>query len=364
VTRHASDEEARELAHDLNNLLTAIIGATDAVLERLGLDPETQADIAHIREGARRGATLVRRFRGDTRVTAAQRGLISVNETIRASYRLLGHRLGPNVTLTLELAEPSGHVMADPSQLDRALLNLIANARHAMPDGGTVVLGTSHREVIVAEPLVPDTIPPGGYVVVTVADTGIGIPHDQMSRIFEAGFSSRGEAGGTGLGLSSTRDIVRQSNGFMSVTSVEGRGTRFDIYLPRIEAEAATTGTVLLVEDDHLVRRVAERALHRAGWIVRCADSAEDALGILKELACDLMISDIAMPGMDGVALARLVLTRQPGLPIILTSGYERSAEDDAIAAVVFLAKPYGQAELLAAGARITREPEPRRSKP
>lgn len=365
MKRRAPAGVARELAHDFNNLLTAIIGAADAVLERSWIDPESRADIAHIREGAHRGTALVRRFRGDARDIPAPPNLISVNETIRATYRLLDHRLGANVTLTLNLSEPSGQVMADPSQLDRALLNLIANARHAMPNGGTVTLGTTRRVLAVSELLVPDTIPPGDYVVITVADTGSGIPQDQMSRIFESGFSSRHQAGGSGLGLSSAREIVCQSNGFLSVESVAGCGTRFEIYLPRREgapapaaSEAAPVtpaGAVLLVEDDLLVRHVAERALRRAGWTVLCADTAEDALEVLKESACDLMISDIAMPGMDGVALARLVLARQPELPVILTSGYGSIEADDGIALtnVVFLTKPYGRAELLTAVARV-----------
>jgi two-component system cell cycle sensor histidine kinase/response regulator CckA len=353
--------DAHEVAHDLNNLLTAIIGAADAVLERSGSDPETRADIAHIREGARRGATLVRRLRGDTHHPPH---LISVDDMIRATYRLLDHRLGAKVSLTLDLAEPDGQVLADLSQLDRTLLNLIANASHAMPNGGTVTLATTRRVVAIEDQRMPDTIPPGDYVVITVSDTGMGMSPDQMARIFEPGFSSRHEAGGSGYGLSSSRDIVRQSGGFLSVESAEGCGARFEIHLPRVEAAtvpeaapAASARTVLLVEDDPLVRRVAERTLHRAGWTVLCADSAEDALEVLKESLCDMMISDIALPGMDGVGLARLVLARQPGMPVILTSGYERAAADDEFrnANVVFLTKPYGQAELLAAIARIIR---------
>jgi two-component system cell cycle sensor histidine kinase/response regulator CckA len=365
MKRDSSDEEAQALAHDFNNLLTAIIGATDAVLERSGLDPETRADIAHIREGVRRGALLVRRLRGDADGTTLPPEIISVNETIRATYRLLDHRLGANATLALKLTEPDGQVRLDPSQLDRVLLNLITNARHAMPTGGTVTMGTARRVVMAAEQFVPDTVPPGDYVVISVVDTGIGIQENQISRVFEAGFSAWRKAGGSGLGLASTRDIVRRSNGYLSVESVRGQGTRFEIYLPRIEdapprAVPETTPvrvarTVLLVEDDMLVRDVAEWALRRAGWTVLCADSAEGALGVLKEAKCDLMISDIAMPGMDGVALARLVLARQPGLPVILTSGYQRTVEDGApgLANVVFLTKPYHQVELLATIARI-----------
>jgi two-component system cell cycle sensor histidine kinase/response regulator CckA len=356
MKRPAPGEDVHKVAHDFNNLLTAIIGAADAIIERPEIDPETRADIAHIREGARRGTMLVQRLRGTTQDATDPPGLISVNQTIRATYRLLDHKLGPNIALALDLPEPGEQVRIDPSQLDRAMLNLIANARHAMPDGGTVTLGTSRRVVAVAESRVPDTIPPGIYVVIAVADGGAGIPHKQISRIFEIGFSSRHQAGGSGLGLSSTRDIVRRSNGFLSVKSVEGRGTSFEIYLPLggdacapVAPSAAEAPVVLLVEDDLFVRRVAERTLHRAGWNVLRAGSAEEALDVLHEAKCDLLISDITLPCMDGVALARLMLVRHPGMPVILTSGYARTAvsNPETVANVVFLTKPYAQAELL-----------------
>jgi two-component system cell cycle sensor histidine kinase/response regulator CckA len=365
MKRPVSCDEVRKIAHDFNNLLTAVIGATDAILQRSEIDPETRADIAHIREGARRGTTLVRRLRGATQEAAGPPGLISVNQTIRSIYRLLDHSLGANVALKLDLQEPDEQVAIDPSQLDRALLNLIANARFAMLNCGTVTLGTSRRAVAIAELRVPDTIPPGCYVVIAVEDCGAGIPRGQISRIFKAGFSSRRQAGGSGIGLSSTREIVRQANGFLSVASIEGKGTRFEIHLPYVESApaliqptAATTNaalTVLLVEDDLLVRNVTERTLQRAGWNVRCAISAEEALEVLRECECDLMISDVALPGMHGVALARLVRARLSGVPIILTSGYERTAMDevDDVANVVFLTKPYGQTELLDVIARI-----------
>jgi two-component system cell cycle sensor histidine kinase/response regulator CckA len=349
------------VAHDLNNLLTAIIGAADAVLKRTGNDPETRADVTHIREGARRGATLVRRLLGDAKDTRFPPELISVNDTIRTTCRLLDHRLGADIALVLDLAKPDGHVIADPSELDRALLNLIANARHAIQSGGTVTIGTRRRSVAVAETLVPDTIPPGDYVAITVADTGGGIPPDRIARIFDTGFSSRKRTGGSGLGLPSVRDIVHQSGGFLSVASVEGQGTRFEIYLPRVDAppppiEPETvrmTGTVLLVEDDPLVRHVTERALRRAGWTVLSAGSAEDALDVLKDTPCDLMISDVTMPGMDGAALTHLVLEQHPGLPVILTSGYVAASEEFNVANVAFLVKPFGQDELLDAVTRI-----------
>ena len=368
VKIRASGDDAREIAHDFSNLLTAIIGATDAVLERSGLDPETRDDIAHIREGARRGTALVQRLRTGAKDAPAPFGLIPVNETIRATSRLLAHRLGANIKLTLDLKEHAGLAQMEPWQLDRLLLNLIANARHAMPNGGAVTLGSERRVVVAVEARVPDTIPTGDYVVVAVADSGRGIARDQLARIFDSGFSSRRRAGGTGLGLSSVRDIMRQIGGFLAVESREGQGTRFEIYLPRQDGElpsrtaqarpTASGRTVLLVEDDMFVRKVAERVLSRAGWTVFCADSGEAALEILEVTACDLMISDVAMPGMDGTALARHVRERLPALPIILTSGYERTrAEDgDGTRNFAFLTKPYDHEELLAAVARVVGE--------
>jgi two-component system, cell cycle sensor histidine kinase and response regulator CckA len=349
--KRLEDPAARELVHDFNNLLTAIIGAAEAILERSGIDRDTRADVEHIREGAHRGAELVRRHAG------SNTAVILINETIRATSRLLSHRLGTDIALELDLRQPDHPASIEPSQLDRVLLNLINNARHAMPAGGTVTLSTEHRSLAVESVCVPDTIPAGDYVAITVTDTGIGIPGDDISRIFEPGFSSRPRDGGSGLGLSSVLEIVRQSHGFLTVESVEGRGTCVEIFLPRraaAESPSAPTGMVLLVEDDKLVRQAAERILRRAGWTVRSVESAEDALEILEDSVCDLMISDIAMPGMDGLALTRLVLTTRPDLPVILTSGYPADAEETITGAnVTFLTKPYGGANLLAAVSRV-----------
>jgi two-component system, cell cycle sensor histidine kinase and response regulator CckA len=360
------------LAHDFSNLLTAIICAADAVLERPGLDPETRADLVHIREGADRGTALVSRIRDP----AAGASHISLNEMIRATSRLLAHRLGSRITLTLTLSEPDAEVKMDAAMLDRVLLNLIANARHAMRAGGEVTLTTEPRTLARPETRIPDSIAAGDYMVIAVADTGAGMPKSQVPEIFNPGFSTRQRSGGSGLGLLSVRDIVHQCAGFLAVESVEGQGTRFEIYLPRspgkapagvVDRRIATAPrTVLLVEDDPLVSRIAERVLHRAGWTVLCAGSAEDALELLRQSACDLMISDVAMPGMDGLALTRLVLIGRPDLPVILTSGYEHVAADHEFqtARVEFLTKPYGRDDLLAAVGRVAERRKGRSSTP
>ena len=191
-------------------------------------------------------------------------------------------------------------------------------------------------------------------MAISVADTGTGISAAARPRIFEPCFSTRGDRGGQGLGLSIVRDIVRRCGGFLTVESVERRGTVFEIYLPRREplaAPAQAKGVVLLVEDDPLVRRVAERCLQGAGWGVHAVESAEAALEMSLHDVFDLVIADVTLPGMDGVALAAAVLARCPAMPVILTSGYDAAARtiDERVS---FLSKPYDREALLAAAAR------------
>jgi two-component system, cell cycle sensor histidine kinase and response regulator CckA len=362
----ARDSGTRVLAHDFSNLLTAIIGAAESALDRCGIDVETRADIEHIREGARRAGALIQHVHPNQHDSPSRRA-VSVSETIRATSRLLGYRLGTDIPLTLDLAETDDISRTEPSQLDRALLNLIANARYAMKGDGTVTLRTERRLLIAASPCVPDTIPAGDYLVIAVADSGIGVARNRLSQIFDSGVSSRHNSGGTGLGLSSVRDIVRDAKGFLAIESIRERGTSVRIFLPRYKCASpppkvgpssptAFAGVVLLVEDDPLVRQVTEHILRRTGWTVLCAASAEVALEVSAKSAYDLMITDLAMQGMDGLTLTRRVLARCPGLPVILTSGYAQGTALDGLgsACVTFLTKPYGRAELLGAVSGIT----------
>jgi two-component system cell cycle sensor histidine kinase/response regulator CckA len=248
-------------------------------------------------------------------------------------------------------------------------MNLAMNARQAMPAGGRLRLSTGRVVLLSPLPGVPDTVPPGRWTVLEVADTGTGIAPEALPRIFEPFFTTRMDQGGTGLGLATVHGIVRQSGGFMVVESQPGQGTCFRILLPRVEqAEAVvpsppprsdptppavpSIGPVLLVEDEAPLRRLAERALRRAGHDVVVAEDAESALALLEDgVLPGLLVSDVAMPGMDGMALARAVRDHVPGLPVLLVSGYASTVVDSALEqeGIRFLSKPYGPAELVAA---------------
>ena len=228
---------AREIAHDLNNVLTATIGIAEAILSRPGVDARTRADVEAIREGARRGGALIKRRLG---LAGAPPEPIATDNCIRMTARLIAHRLADGMSLKLDLADPEGWTRADPACLDRILLNLVANARHAMPGGGTVTLSTRHRAIEREEPRVPDTIPPGDYVVVAVVDTGAGIPAGILARVLQPGFTTRSRQGGSGLGLASVHAAARECLGFLSMESVEGQGTRIEVYLPRETARPAS----------------------------------------------------------------------------------------------------------------------------
>jgi len=356
------------IAHDFNNLLTAIAGAAEAMLERDG--PE-DPDARQILDSAGRGAALVRQLLAFGRQQTLQPQALAVNGAITALSSLLDRLLGGQVRLVLDLETPGRMVRADPTQLDQVLVNLAVNARHAMPDGGTLTLRSGHINLYRPLTLGEETIPPGRYVMIEVQDTGVGIPADVLPRIFDPFFTTRREHGGNGLGLSTVHGIVRQSDGFLAVESSPGQGSRFRIYLPRFDAEPASVPvvialpalmaapemgrgemerrTVLLVDDEDAVRRLAERALVRRGWNVLAAASADDALAMIKSIEISAVISDVVMPGMDGAALVRTLRQTRPGLPTILVSGYaEEVLRRELVGSgVVFMAKPYSLRQLV-----------------
>ncbi len=374
----AVGELAGGIAHDFNNLLTAIIGTTDDMRARAGSDFDRE-DLAQIRASAERGAALVRQLLAFSRQQTLQPRVISLNEAIRNAALLLERLLGSDVAMTLLLEEPERKVCIDPTQLDQVLVNLAVNASHAMPEGGKLTISSTPRLVLKAEKFGGEMVPPGRYACLSVADTGGGIPPEVLPRIFEPFFTTRREKGGTGLGLSTVHGIVRQSGGYMVVESTPGHGTIFRILLPRHEEDApwrggataeiaqplAVTGqprggrTVLLVDDEAPVRRLAAKALTREGWHVIPATSAEDALETIARehpgsaLAC--VVSDVVMPGMDGPALVRRLRQEWPGLPAILMSGYADAGLRQSLQAadICFLAKPFGMNDLVRAAATL-----------
>ena len=308
---------------------------------------------------------------------------MSINDAVEKLTGLLRRLLGSTIRLELELEHPGRTVRVDPTQLDQVLVNLAVNARDAMSEGGQLTLRTGHITLYRALIRGEETIPPGRYVMVEVQDTGTGIPPEVLPRIFDPFFTTRRERGGSGLGLSTVHGIIRQSDGFLAVDSLLGKGTRIRIYLPRHDGDvvaipklpAAETApaaaveppptvaapppppggrTILLVDDEDGVRRLAARALTKDGWTVLSAESGEAALALLAEQGDGAklcaVLSDVVMPGMDGPALVRAVRSLHPGMPAILASGYAEEAVRGDLAAedIAFLPKPYTLKTMLA----------------
>jgi two-component system cell cycle sensor histidine kinase/response regulator CckA len=352
------------IAHDFNNLLTVIVGAAEAILDRAETDEQTQKDARQIQATAARGAALVRQLLAFGRLQPPQPRAMAVDEAIHDLSTMLGRLLGGRVRLELDLQASGRMVRIDPTQLDQVLVNLAVNARDAMPAGGTLTLRSF--ETTLHQPLAHgrDTIPPGRYVAIEVRDTGIGIPPDLLGRIFEPFFTTRHEQGGSGLGLATAHGIVRQSGGLLMVESKLGQGTGFRIHLPCHDvseavappaAEPRDGRTVLLIEDEELMRRQAEQVLTRLGWRVLVADSGEAALKLLAAAPAEVaalaaVVADMALPGMDGATAVRILRKQRPDLPAILVSGYveETLRRDLAQDNIAFLSKPYGPKELVA----------------
>jgi two-component system cell cycle sensor histidine kinase/response regulator CckA len=351
------------VAHDFNNILTAILGYCDLMLMRHAPGDSDYDDIQQIRSNSNRAASLTRQLLAFSRQQTLRPQVLQLPDVIAEVSTLLKRLLGETVKLQVKHGRSLGAVRADPGQLEQVIVNLAVNARDAMPEGGTLTLHTYSVSTDDVRRMGSEILPIADYTALRVTDTGTGIPQHLLAKIFEPFFTTKEVGKGTGLGLSTVYGIVKQSGGFIFAESKEGEGTSFVIYLPVHRAEATAprrgakekagelwgSGTILLVEDESTVRAVAERALTRHGYTVLVAENGEAALEILgRETGIDLMISDVVMPTMDGPTTARAARKTHPDLPILFISGYaeEQLRQSIDLDRVQFLAKPFSVQKL------------------
>ncbi len=352
------------VAHDFNNVLTAITGYADLVLMDLAPSDPVRKDVEEIKKAASRAASLTRQLLAFGRRLVLQPRVLNLNELVEDLSKMLKRLIGEDIEFVTYLEPELGNVYADPAQIEQVIVNLAVNARDAMPGGGKLIIET--RNVTLNQEYVR-THPgskPGRYVMLAVTDTGIGMDEETKAHIFEPFFTTKGGEG-TGLGLSQVYGIVKQSGGSIWVYSEPGRGTTFKIYLPRVDAPAAEPAepkehagelkgseTVLLVEDDETVRDLACSVLKRFGYEVLEAKNPTEALRLSEghEGPIHLLITDVIMPGMNGKELAERLQEGRPELRVLYASGYT----DNVIVShglldsgVDFLAKPFGPDNLL-----------------
>lgn len=326
------------VAHDFNNALTVVRGTAELIRERLPKNHEVQDDLTEITAAADRAAELTSQLLVFSRERVRPKAVIDLNDTIDRSAGMLNRLAGPNVVMTTELAPQKLAISIEPGQFDRVLVNLVINARDSMPNGGTLKVRTRAIVVDATSPSPADAkLGPGGYAMLLVSDTGTGMTEEVRRRAFEPFFSTKAPARGTGLGLASARAIIQKCGGEITIESTLGRGSTFTIFLPLAVAgevsvsppQAGTTApkgsaTVLLVEDEDMVRAVAQRILEKRGYRVLSARHAEEALAMERRLddRMDLLLTDIMMPGIDGVELAAVLRERRPDLRVLFMSGF------------------------------------------
>ncbi|MFP5330459.1 MAG: response regulator [Alphaproteobacteria bacterium] len=361
------------VAHDFNNILTAIIGHCDLMLMRHTPGDSDYDDIQQIKSNSNRAAGLTRQLLAFSRQQTLRPQVLQLTDVVAEVSHLLKRLLGETVRLVVKHGRNLGPVRADPGQLEQVIVNLAVNARDAMAakGGGTLTIQTYAVHADQVAELGSDILPIADYSALSVTDTGTGIPPNVLGKIFEPFFTTKEVGKGTGLGLSTVYGIVKQSGGFIFADSKVGEGSRFVIYLPvhRVEAEAGKatrsgapkneelwgTGTVLLVEDEPMVRAVAERALTRHGYTVITANNGEEALDVLaRGDEISLLISDVVMPGMDGPTMVAEARKSRPDLPILFMSGYaeEQLRKSIDLDKVAFLPKPFSVQELAEAARR------------
>jgi len=359
------------VAHDFNNVLTAIIGYCDLMLLRHTPGDSDYDDIQQIKANSNRAASLTRQLLAFSRQQTLQPEVLQLPDVLSEVSQLLKRLLGAKITLKVRHDRNLGPVRADPRQLEQVIINLAVNARDAIQSNGgegtsgTLSFATRRVEAKDIRRMGSEIIPAGDYTVLVAEDTGGGIPAEVLGKIFEPFFTTKEQGKGTGLGLSTVYGIIKQSGGFIFASNAKAsdggiKGARFTIYLPvheateeelkRAEVEEkgrdwSGGGCILLVEDEDMVRAVAERALARQGYTVVTASDGDEGLEIAKsgQHKFDLVVSDVVMPSMDGPAMAREIRKDHPGLPILFMSGYAEGQLRDEIdiEAMHFIPKPF-----------------------
>jgi two-component system cell cycle sensor histidine kinase/response regulator CckA len=324
------------IAHDLNNALTAIAGYTELALNVLREDHPAHADIQEVRRAAERAASVTRQLLAFSRKQLLEPRLFNLNEIVISLARLLERLLGEDVRLETELSPELPPIHADPGQIEQAIINLAVNARDAMPKGGRILLATAVERVDQTFVRPHASMPPGAYVRLRVIDNGQGMTRETQDHIFEPFFTTKPAGKGTGLGLAMVWGTVKQSGGFIFVDSEPEHGTTFHLYFPIAVARGrAASGhqatapasrgdtTLLVVEDEDVVRAMVTSALEREGYRVLQAASAKDAHDVAaKAGAIDLLLTDATMPDTNGIDLARALIAERPLMPVIVMSGY------------------------------------------
>jgi two-component system cell cycle sensor histidine kinase/response regulator CckA len=324
------------VAHDFNNMLTAILGYAELLIDQIGPDRPMGRDLQEIQNAARRAAALTQQLLAFSRKQVLTVVPVNLNDVVRTLEPMLRRLLGERIAITTTLADDLCRVLADASQLEHLLINLAVNARDAMPQGGTLTIATCNVELDAGHPAPRPGVQAGSYAMVSVTDTGVGMRPEVQARIFEPFFTTKERGYGTGLGLAAVYGTVQQLGGYIGVESQLGSGSTFTINLPKTDqvpktatARASTSmpvgrETILLVEDERGVRAFTKIALERFGYRVIDADNAEAALALVKDQATPihLLLTDVVLPGMDGRELAVSLTRDRPEMPVLFMSGY------------------------------------------
>jgi PAS domain S-box-containing protein len=351
------------IAHDFNNLLTVINGTTELATQGLGQDDPLREDLELVAEAGKRAAVLTRQLLAFSRRQIMTLEIVNLNTLVESLRAMLQRVIGEDIEMVVVPAQGLGNLRADPGQLEQVVMNLVVNARDAMPTGGRLTIETQDVEIDETYAAQHPTVEPGPHAMLAVSDTGVGMDEATRLRIFEPFFTTKELGKGTGLGLSTVYGIVKQSRGSIWVYSEPGKGTTFKLYFPRVEAAAQKarpagspeavhgTGTILIVEDDRGLLQLAHRILRAAGYTVLTASNAGEALLLLERHVgpVDLMLTDVVMPGIGGPALAARLAAAHPAMKVLYTSGYT----DDTVlrhgvlaGTAHFIGKPYSPQDL------------------